>query len=363
MRVALNLAARAIGDTSPNPAVGAVIVKDGRLVGRGYHRRAGLPHAEIEALRRAGKQARGATMYVTLEPCDHVGRTPPCCDAVIAAGITHVVVAMKDPNPITNGHGLTHLRRAGVAITTGVLEEEAERLNAPFVKAMTAKRPWVIAKVAQSLDGKIATTTGSSRWISSEASRRMSHQLRRGVDAILVGVNTVIADNPSLTVRFGQRPRRKDRPLKVIVDSRLRTPLSSRCLASSAAPAVIATTERAVKKHASYRRRRIDLIVLRPSRGRVPLKPLLRELLVRHQVQSILIEGGGEVMASALKERVVDRLVWVVAPLIIGGRTSPSSVGGLGIRRLGQAVRLRHLTVRRVGSDIVIEADVVYPSY
>ena len=363
MRLALNLAAKAVGDTSPNPVVGAVIVKGGRVVGRGYHRRAGLPHAEVEALRAAGKKARHAAMYVTLEPCDHLGRTPPCCEAVIAAGIKRVVVAMKDPHPITNGRGIAHLRRAGVQVVAGVLEDEARRLNAPFVKAMTAHLPWVVAKVAQSLDGKIATATGASRWISSEASRRMAHRLRRGVDAILVGVNTVVADNPSLTVRAGRPSLRKDRPLKVILDSRLRTPLSSRCLSSSSStPTIMATTERSAKKQAPYRRRGVDLIVLPPLRGRVPLKQLLQGLLLHYQVQSVLIEGGGEVLASAFQEQLVDRLVWVVAPLILGGRTSPSSVGGGGIQRLQEAVRLKDLSVRRVGTDVVIEGDVVYPS-
>lgn len=374
MRVALRLAARALGETSPNPAVGAVIVKGGRIVGRGYHRRAGLPHAEVEALRQAGRSARGSTMYVTLEPCDHTGRTPPCCDAVMAAGVRRVVTAMHDPNPITNGRGLARLRRAGVEVTTGVLEDEAKRLNAPFVKAMTARLPFVTAKVAQSLDGKIATTTGESRWISSEASRRMSHELRREADVILVGVNTVIADDPALTVRGVKRPLRLHRPLKVIVDSRLRTPLSSRCLSSGT---MIATTVRSATQQAPYRHRRIELLVLPPSRarhhapagvrrrrvadGRVPLKKLLQELWRRHQVQSVLIEGGGEVLASAFQERLVDRLVWVVAPIIIGGRASPSSVGGPGIRKLAEAVRLKGVRIRRVGEDVVIEADVAYP--
>lgn len=363
MRVALRLAARAVGDTSPNPAVGAVIVKGGRILGRGYHRGAGLPHAEVEALRQAGRHALGSTMYVTLEPCDHVGRTPPCCDALIAAGITRVVAAMKDPNPITNGRGIEHLRRAGITVATGVLADEARRLNAPFVKAMTAQVPWVMAKVAQSLDGKIATATGESRWISSRPSRQLAHALRRGVDAILVGANTVRADDPSLTVRTARRSRRRDRPLRVIVDSRLRTPLSSRCFASPASPTtVIATTERAVKKQAPYRRRGVDLIVLPPVQGRVPLTRLLQGLLMRYQVQSVLIEGGGEILASAFEERLVDRLVWVVAPLIIGGRTAPTSVGGRGAAQLDQAIHLTNVRVRRLGPDVVVEGDVVYPT-
>ncbi|MBI3323231.1 MAG: bifunctional diaminohydroxyphosphoribosylaminopyrimidine deaminase/5-amino-6-(5-phosphoribosylamino)uracil reductase RibD, partial [Candidatus Omnitrophica bacterium] len=191
MRLALELAGKALGDTSPNPVVGAVIVKGGRVVGRGYHRRAGLPHAEVEALRDAGKQARGATMFVTLEPCAHTGRTPPCCEAIITAGIRRVVVAMADPNPRTDGRGIAWLRRAGIQVLTGVLKEEAGRLNEPFTKYITKRLPWVIVKIAQTLDGKIATRTGESRWISSAASRELAHRLRRQVDAIVVGVNTV----------------------------------------------------------------------------------------------------------------------------------------------------------------------------
>ena len=363
MRLALRLAARAVGDTSPNPVVGAVIVKRGRIIGQGYHHQAGLAHAEVEALRQAGRRSRGATMYVTLEPCQHTGRTPPCCDAVVRAGIRRVVMAMKDPNPITNGRGIARLRRAGVQVATGVLEREARRLNAPFAKAITAKMPWVIAKIAQSLDGKIATRTGDSRWISSAASRAFSHQLRRQVDAVLVGVKTVLRDNPRLTARGPQTPARAGRPIKVIVDSRLRTPLSSRCL-SDAFPTltIMATTQRSTATHAPFvRRRGIEVLVFPPSRGRVPLRRLFRELVRRYQIMSVLLEGGGEVLASALADRLVDRLVWVIAPLIIGGRDSPSAVGGAGIQRLAQAIRLRDVTLRRLGPDLVLDASVVYP--
>jgi len=230
MARALRLARRALGRTSPNPAVGAVVVKDGRVVGQGYHRRAGWPHAEVEALRRAGARARGATLYVTLEPCNHTGRTPPCCDALLAAGIARVVVAAKDPNPVTNGRGMARLRRAGVEVVAGVLEQEARRLNEPFWKAMRSRMPLVVAKIGQSLDGKIATAIGESRWITSLAARRLAHRWRSRADAILIGVNTVLRDDPLLTVRGVVR--RLDRPLKVIVDSRLRTPLRARCFSA-----------------------------------------------------------------------------------------------------------------------------------
>ena len=363
MRLALELAGKALGNTSPNPVVGAVIVKDGRVVGRGYHRRAGLPHAEAEALRQAGARARGATMFVTLESCAHTGRTPPCCEAIIEAGIRRVVVAMRDPNPLTNGRGLAWLRRAGIRVETGVMHEEAERLNEPFTKYITKRLPWVVVKIAQSLDGKIATRSGESRWISSPASRKLAHRLRRQVDAIVVGVNTVRRDDPLLTARDAGRPARPHKPFKVIVDSHLRTPLTSRCLSKrSPAKTVLATTERSRRKHAPFLARGADVVVLPPSRGRVPLTRLFRDLARRYDVMSVLIEGGGEVIASALEERLVDRVVWSIAPIITGGRSSPSSVGGEGIVRLTQAIRLEDVSIKRLGPDVVWEGAPVYPN-
>ncbi|MBI3320967.1 MAG: bifunctional diaminohydroxyphosphoribosylaminopyrimidine deaminase/5-amino-6-(5-phosphoribosylamino)uracil reductase RibD [Candidatus Omnitrophica bacterium] len=359
MALALRLARRALGRTSPNPAVGAVVVKGGRIVGQGYHRRAGWPHAEIEALRRAGPRARGATLYVTLEPCNHTGRTPPCCDAILQAGIARVVAAATDPNPLTSGRGLARLRRSGVRVIAGVLRQEARRLNEPFWKAMRARMPLVIAKVGQSLDGKIATRRGESRWITSAEARRLAHQWRGRVDAVLVGVNTILQDDPLLTVRAA--PRRPGRPLKVIVDSRLRTPLSARCLsAKPPSPTLIATTVRAGRKREALRRRGAELLTLPARRGRVPLRRLCRRL-ARRGVQSILIEGGGEVLAGAFAERLVDRIVFFIAPLLIGGRQAPGSLGGSGARRLSQAVRLADVTYRRVGPDLCVEARVIYP--
>ena len=362
MRLALQLARRGLGRTSPNPVVGAVIVKRGRVVGKGYHRRAGGPHAEVEALRQAGARARGATLYATLEPCNHTGRTPPCCDAVIGAGIARVVIAMKDPNPITNGRGMARLRRAGIRVITGVLGNEAKRLNAPFIKSMTRKLPWVVAKIAQSLDGKIATRTGESRWISSSRSRVYAHTLRRQADAIVIGVNTLLRDDPRLTVRGGKGRLRRDQPIKVIVDSHLRSPVSSRCFSPASPPVIIATTVRSARKQARFIEKGIEVVVLPPTRGRVPLASLFRLLVQRHQIQSVLLEGGGELLASAFEERLVDRVAWFVAPLILGGRSSPPAVGGAGVPRLAKAIRLGEVTVRRVGPDVLVEAAVVYPT-
>jgi len=360
MKRALELARRAAGDTSPNPLVGAVIVKDGRIIGEGYHRRAGLPHAEIEALRRAGRAARGATLYVTLEPCNHVGRTPPCCDAIVRAGLRDVVVAMRDPNPITHGRGVARLRRAGLRVRTGILKDEAQRLNAPFTKYITTGLPWTVAKVAQSLDGKIATRTGESRWISSLAFRQLTHQLRRDADAVVVGIETVLRDDPRLTARTAQKPPRPGRPIRVILDSQLRTPLASRCVRDASVPTVIATTARSAAKRRRLEQRGVTVIVLPPQRGRVPLRALCRHLASRFDVMSLLIEGGGEVLAGALQEQLVDRLVWAVAPMILGGRSSPSSVGGAGVARLSAAVHLTGLSTRQIGPDLVVEAGVRY---
>ena len=306
MRLALRLARRAQGRTSPNPLVGAVLVKDHRVIGAGYHHRAGAPHAEVEALRMAGSRAHGATLYVTLEPCNHTGLTPPCCDALIAAGVAHVMIGARDPNPITNGRGIARLRRAGIRVTTKILETDAQRLNEPFAKVMQTRMPFVIAKIGQSLDGKIATRQGHSRWITSPEARRAGHQWRARVDAILVGINTILQDDPLLNVRgVAHCP---DRPLKVIVDSHLRMPARARCLSSaSPAPTLVATTARSRARHAALVRAGAEVIVLRPHRGRVPLRQLCR-ILARRGVHSLLIEGGGEVLASALAQRLVDRI-------------------------------------------------------
>ena len=359
MRLALHLARKALGRTSPNPMVGAVVVNGGRVIGEGFHRHAGAPHAEVDALRRAGSRARGATLYVTLEPCNHYGRTPPCCDAIIEAGISRVVIAVRDPNPVTNGRGMTRLRRAGIEVAAGVLEQKARELNAAFFKVMTAGLPLVIAKVGQSLDGKIATSSGESRWITSGAARRFSHQLRSRVDAILVGINTIVQDDPLLTVR--EAARRPERPIKVIVDSGLRVSPAARIFSTqSPAPTLIATTVRASSKRSALLRRDVEVVTLPPRDGRVPLRRLCR-LLVRRDVHSLLIEGGGEVLASAFAERLVDRVLFFIAPILIGGRTAPGSLGGPGIQRLSQGIWLEEMTVQRAGRDLCIEARVVYP--
>lgn len=355
MRQALRLARKALGQTSPNPAVGAVVVKNGVIVGKGYHRRAGLAHAEVEALLDAGKKARGATLYVTLEPCNHTGRTPPCCDAILASGIRHVVVAVKDPNPITRGRGIKCLQRSGVKVTTGVLAEQARQLNNPFFKVMTQGLPFVRLKLAQSLDGKIATVSGQSQWITSAASRNEGHRWRSRFDAILVGVNTVIADNPRLTSRLKGKSRQ---PVKIILDSRLRTPATARCLSGKVWIATLLPASHPRAK-ALISRGAVIMQSKAGKKGRIALRPLFSEL-ARRGIQSILIEGGAETAASALDERLVDRAAFFIAPLILGGQGARGAVGGSGIESLSRAIRLESATTRWIGKDLCIEGDIAY---
>ena len=355
MRMALRLAARAEGRTSPNPMVGAVVVKGGKVLSRGFHEKAGMPHAERIALEKAGKAAKGATLYVTLEPCSHTNkRTPPCCPLVIQAGVKRVVVAMIDPNPHVSGSGIRMLRRAGIEVVTGVLGAEAARLNEAFIKHVTTAIPFVTRKVAQSLDGKIATSSGESKWITGEEARAEGHRLRNTHDAILVGINTVLKDDPSLTTRI---PGGRD-PVRVVVDSRLRTPLRSRVLTrTSPARTIIATVSADVGRIKSLRNAGADVVRTRMKKGRVDLADLLKKLGTR-DIMSVLIEGGSEINASALKEGVVDKVVLFLAPLLMTGKDSICSIGGVSPRLLHNAVRLDDVSVRFVGRDLMVTGHV-----
>ena len=355
MRLALRLAARGEGKTRPNPMVGAIVVHSGRIVGQGYHHKAGQPHAEVLALRQAGSRAKGGTLYVTLEPCHHFGRTPPCTEAIVRSGIRRVVAATIDPNPRNRGRGLRFLRSRGIQTRVGILEREAQELNRVFVTWMRLKRPFVTVKVAQSIDGKIATRTGASRWISGPAARAWVHRLRSEVDAILVGVGTVLKDDPRLTARVG---RGAHQPIKIIVDSHLRTSPRARVLSSGR---VIIATTRSAPHSKEKRLLRAGAEVLRlPARnGRVHLKSLLRKLAHR-KISHVLIEGGGEIIASAFEAHAADRIAVIIAPKIIGGRNAPTVVEGIGITSLNQAITLKNLTVRRLGSDLLIEAETAF---
>jgi diaminohydroxyphosphoribosylaminopyrimidine deaminase / 5-amino-6-(5-phosphoribosylamino)uracil reductase len=353
MALALKLAARGLGYTSPNPAVGAVVVKDGRIVGKGYHRGYGQPHAEVEALRQAGPQAHGATLYVTLEPCNHHGQTPPCTEAVLAAGIYRVVIANSDPNPRVTGGGADLLRGKGLIVDAGLMADAGCKLNETFFKAITTGQPFVIAKAAASLDGKIATRTSDSHWITGDKARTWVHRLRHQVDAILVGVGTVVADDPQLTTRL-PNIKSKD-PIRIIVDSRLRLPLTAQVLTQkSTAPTWIACTRAAPpEKMAAIKSLGADIILTPSLDNRVDL-PALLTILGERRVHSLLVEGGAEVHGAFFDAGLVDKFHLFLAPKFIGGRQAPGILGGLGIAYLQEARLARDLAIHRIGSDILI---------
>ena len=351
MQRALELAARGLGRTSPNPAVGAVVVRDGRVIGEGFHRKAGRPHAEIEALRGLKDSAAGATLYVNLEPCSHHGRTPPCADAVIQAGIQRVVVGTRDPNPLVAGRGLRRLRRAGIQTRTGVLRQACERLNEDFRIFIRTGRPMVTLKLAASLDGRIATATGDSRWISGPASRRLVHQLRNRVDAVLVGAETVRSDDPQLTCRIrGGRD-----PVRVVLDSRLSiSPQARICTQASQAPTLIATTRAGAKRRRVFEQPNVEVLSLAAAKGRVSLARLLQELAGRG-LKHVLIEGGGQVAATALRERLVDKVLFFYGPILLGG-DGRAMIGTLGISRIAAGHKLHTIEVSQRGDDVVVSA-------
>jgi diaminohydroxyphosphoribosylaminopyrimidine deaminase/5-amino-6-(5-phosphoribosylamino)uracil reductase len=358
MRRALELAERGRGLTSPNPMVGAVVVApSGEIVGEGVHMKAGGPHAEIEALRAAGPRARGAMLYLTLEPCAHQGRTPPCATAIVGAGVARVVAPLVDPNPLVAGRGFEALRRAGVEVDVGLLSEEAALQNRVFFTAMRERRPHVTLKAAMTLDGKIADTQGASRWITGERARARAHRLRSEADAIVVGITTVLRDDPELTVRLDEPWPRE--PYRVALDTEGRTPPGARFMsAGDPARAVVAVGDGVPEERVRPLRAAGATVIRCPRRdGRVDLGFLLGELFAR-EVRGVLVEGGGEVHAAFLDAGLVDRVAVFLAPLLVGGRAAPSVVGGAG-RELKSGVRLGPLTVTPVGDDILVEADVI----
>ncbi|MFZ0052987.1 MAG: bifunctional diaminohydroxyphosphoribosylaminopyrimidine deaminase/5-amino-6-(5-phosphoribosylamino)uracil reductase RibD [Desulfobaccales bacterium] len=356
MKLALRLAAKGAGWVSPNPMVGAVVVKEGRVVGRGFHRRAGAAHAEVAALRQAGETARGADLYVTLEPCNHQGRTPPCTEAILAAGLGRVIIATLDPNPQVPGAGAQFLQSRGLTVEVGLLAKEARRLNQAWFHWLESGRPWVIAKAACSLDGKIATAGGQSQWLTGEPARAFAHRLRHQVDAILVGIETVLNDDPQLTTRL---PRRGHDPIRIVLDSTLRIPLASRVLhLESPAPTWVAcTTAAPAGKIRALKKLGAEVLILpgqsRDS-GRVPL-PYLMRLLGRQQVQSLLVEGGAEVLGAFFEQKLVNQFFFFFAPKFLGGRRAPGVLGGEGIVQLPDAPQARELVIRRVGADLLIK--------
>mgnify|MGYP000949601254 FL=1 len=350
MREALRIAEYARGRTSPNPLVGAVIVRDGTIVASGWHRAAGESHAEIHALRMAGELARGATLYVTLEPCAHHGRTGPCAEAVIAAGLARVVVALSDPNPLVAGRGIHLLTAAGIEVTTGVCEDEARRHNEIFLKWVTTKRPFVTLKTAMTLDGKIASHTGASQWITGAAARARVHAYRNEYDAILVGIGTVLADDPSLTTRLEHGTGKN--PLRIVLDSEARTPLDAKLVADGAAPTIIVVSERADHRRVNLLRA-CSAEVVTLGTQRVDIAALLDYLGAR-EITSLFVEGGAAVNWSLLAGGSVDKVHAFIAPMLMGGETAKTPVGGTGFDSPQTALRLHDMTVEQVGTDILV---------
>jgi len=352
---ALGLAERGRGLTSPNPLVGAVVVAGGRILGEGFHEGPGLPHGEIVALEEAGDGARGATLYTTLEPCDHFGRTPPCTQSIVRAGVARVVSAMGDPNPVVDGRGFAALEAAAIEVRTGVLAQEAARQNEAYLKHVRTGLPFVTWKMAASLDGKVASRDGTSRWITGEAARADVHRLRAASDAILVGAGTALVDDPSLTVRDpGYRGRP---PLRVLVDARGRVPETGD-LFDQAARTMVATTGAAPRdRREAWRSRGAEVVEYEPEGGNVPLLQLLADLGKR-DVQSVLLEGGPTLAWSMVEDRAVDKVVVYFAPKLIGGEAAPGVLGGRGFAPIAQAVRLRVASFDRVGEDLKVEAHV-----
>jgi diaminohydroxyphosphoribosylaminopyrimidine deaminase/5-amino-6-(5-phosphoribosylamino)uracil reductase len=359
MRQALRLARRGYGRTSPNPMVGAVIVQRGKIVGKGWHRKAGGPHAEVEALNdaaRRGAPTRGATLYVTLEPCSTHGRTPPCVDAIKAASIKRVVVAATDPNPGHAGRAFRLLKRSGITVETGILSEAAEGLNEAFNHWICAKTPFVTVKAAMTLDGKIATASGESKWITSEKSRAHAMGLRAGSDAILVGINTVLADDPSLTARAASAGAKSQpsRLRRIILDSRARTPLNARVVTDdSAGLTTIVVTSAAAKKRVAALSKLVSIIIAPARDGRIDLRWLMRAL-GKQSVASLLVEGGGEVNASFLETGLAQRVAFFYAPKILGGRDSLTGVAGKGATRLADLIHLENISWRQLGCDLLL---------
>lgn len=355
MRIAMELAQKGIGYVSPNPLVGAVIVKDGLIIGEGYHEVYGGPHAEINAFNNATDDVRESTMYVTLEPCSHYGKTPPCANAIVQKGISKVVIGMKDPNPIVSGRGIKILKDNGIEVVTGILEQEIKELNEIFIKYITTKLPFCILKTAMTLDGKIAAFTGDSKWITNEKSREYVHQLRHRMSAIMVGIGTVLADDPLLTTRL--KNEKGSNPVRIIVDSNGRIPLDSQILSTALdVKTVIAVTEKADNhKIEAILKKGAEVLKVPVKDNKVDLRWLVK-VLGEKGIDSLLIEGGSSLNFSALNEGIVDEIISFIAPKIIGGDTAKTPVGGSGKEYIRNAFMLENIKVSRFDDDIMIKA-------
>lgn len=351
MNLAISLARSTLGQTSPNPSVGAVLVKDGRLVGTGVHIEAGTPHAEVHAIRSAGSSAKGAIMYVTLEPCSHHGKTPPCADLIIESGIKKVFVATTDPNPLVSGKGIAKLRNAGISVEVGLCREDALQLNEKFFHFIQTNTPFVTIKAGISLDGKIAAKSGDSKWITSPESRQDVHQLRHEHDGILVGINTILHDNPLLTTR---RPRGGKNPIRIVLDTKLKMPLSANVVQDRSAKTIIFTGNE-INLDRKKELETIGVTVLSQDSPRIKVAEVLRTL-GELKIMSVLVEGGSEVHASFIEENCFQQIIAYLAPKVIGGRNAIPFVGGVGPELVKRGHQLHFTAVERIGSDLKITA-------
>ncbi len=352
MKKALSLAASVVGKTSPDPAVGALIVKNGRVISTGFHDRFKTPHAETFAIKKAGKKAKSATLYINLEPCCHFGNTPPCTDNIIKSGIKRVVASMQDPNPLVNGKGFKKLEKAGIKVVKGVLEKEARKMNEAFIKHISTGMPFVTLKTAMSLDGKTTTSSGESKWITGPVSRKYAHRLRALNDAVVVGINTVLKDDPLLTARLG---RAEKQPLRVIVDSRALIPLNSKAVQDRSAFTLVAVTGSASRKKVrALEKAGCKILEIGSKNGRVNLKKLFAKL-GKMRISSILIEGGSEIAGSAVEDGLIDKVIFFVSPKIIGGKKALPVAGGKGIASLKKALQLSDMSAKKSGEDLIIE--------
>jgi len=354
MSRAIKLAKLGWGKTNPNPLVGAVVVKDGKIIAEGYHKQLGGPHAEVEAFNNAKEDVAGGTLYVNLEPCSHYGRTPPCAQKIIDVGIKKVVAAIKDPNPKVSGRGFEMLKNAGIEVEVGVLEEEAIRLNEIFITFIVKKKPFVILKTAMTLDGKIATASGDSKWVTGEKARNHVHVIRDRVAAVMVGINTVLKDNPYLTTRLPDKEGSD--PVRIVVDSKGSIPLDSNVINSnSKAGVILATTSRIDKeKEKMLIDKGVKIIKADGSEGRVDLKLLMDELY-KLEIDSVLLEGGGTLNSAAISAGIVDKVMCFISPKIVGGENAPTSVEGIGALRMCEAIGVKNISVVKFGEDILLE--------
>lgn len=358
MKIALDLAKGTKGQTSPNPVVGAVIVNQGRIVGMGAHLKAGQPHAEVHALNMAGSLAKNSTLYVTLEPCSHFGRTPPCAERIVAEQVKRVVVATLDPNPLVSGMGIDLLEKAGIEVTVGVLEQEAKQLNESFNKYITTRMPFVTVKTAMTLDGKIATYTGSSKWITGEKSRAYVHQLRHEHDAIMVGIGTILKDNPSLTVRTEVEGLN---PIRIVVDSKLRIPLDAKVVIDGKAPTWIFTTNQVSEQKINELTKMGIQVIVTKGEESVLLQEVLQYLGKNH-VTSVFVEGGSTLTGSLFDHGLIDKYIGFIAPKLVGGFQSLTSIGGEGKTMMTQAVPLTNISIQQFEDDFCITGYPIFSS-